>query len=145
MPYRSDYFGYVVRIISDDQKNIDLLYDRRDNADKHFKIVLGEKFSDIAFNIDSTKLFAEWNRVTIKLDAASNTLTLRCGDQVFTEHIEFNGGSCLKILFGHNSYQDFKTADVPAMKIHDVQIRQGSRLTQLWPLDEDGGERVTDE
>lgn len=145
MPYRSDYFGYVVRIISNDQKNIDLLYDRRDNADKHFKIVLGEKFSNIAFNIASEKLFSDWNRVTIKLDATNNSLVFRWGDQVFSEPIDIESGSCLKILFGHNNYQDFKTTDVPAMKIRDVQIRQGNRLINHWPLDEVEGERIADE
>src|SRR5690606_26278208 len=48
-----DYFGYVVRVIINDQTNIDLLYDRQDSIEHHFRIVLGEQFSSIAFNIDS--------------------------------------------------------------------------------------------
>ncbi len=144
MPNRTDYFGYVVRIIGNDQTNIDLLYDRRDNADRHFKIVLGEKFAKIAFNIDSNKLFNEWNRITIKLDASTDMLSLSCGDQVFTERIDFNGGNCLKLLFGYNNYQDFKTTDVPAMKIRDVQVLQGGRLMHHWPLDKESGDQISD-
>lgn len=144
MPNRFDYFGYVVRIISNDQTNIDLLYDRRHNAEKHFKIVLGEKFSKIAFDIDSNKLFNEWSRIKIKLDAITNKLTVSYGDSVFTEHIGFTGNQCLKVLFGYNNYQDFKTTDVPAMKIRDVQIRQGARLIHQWLLDEENGERIVD-
>ncbi len=144
MPNRADYFGYVVRIIDNDRTNIDLLYDRRDNAEEHFKIVLGEKFSKIAFNIDSNKLFNEWNHIKIKLDATTTTLTLTYGDNVFTERIDFTGNPCLKVLFGYNNYQDFKTTDVPAMKIRNVQIRQGERLIHHWPLDEEDGERIND-
>ncbi|MGK6350202.1 galactose oxidase [Parapedobacter sp. DT-150] len=144
MPNRTDYFGYVVRVIADDKTNIDLLYDRLDNVEKHFKIVLGDKFSNIAFNIDSSKLFKEWVRIAIKLDAQSGLLTVTCGDSVYTGKLAIGTRSCLKVLFGYNDYKTFKTTDVPAMKIRNVQIRSGKRLVHHWPLDEEEGTEVTD-
>lgn len=143
-PNRSDYFGYVVRIIANDKTNIDLLYDRLDNVEKHFKIVLGDKFSNIAFNIDSSKLFKEWVRIAIKLDAKSGSLTVTCGDSVYTEKLAIGAQSCLKVLFGYNDYKTFKTTDVPAMKIRNVQISKGKRLAHHWPLDEEEGTEVND-
>ncbi len=144
MPNRSDYFGYVVRIIADDKTNIDLLYDRSTNVEKHFKIVLGGEFSDIAFNIDSTKLFNDWIPVSIQLNAHSDLITVTCGDSVYTEQLVLDTRSCLKALFGYNDYKEFKTTDVPAMKIRNVQIRQGERLLHHWPLDEEEGKEVKD-
>ncbi|MFB2118311.1 galactose oxidase [Parapedobacter sp. 2B3] len=144
MPNRTDYFGYVVRIIANDKTNIDLLYDRLDNVEKHFKIVLGDKFSNIAFNIDSSKLFKEWVRIAIKLDAKSGLLTVTCGDNVYTGKLAIGTQSCLKVLFGYNDYKTFKTTDVPAMKIRNVQIRKGKRLAHHWPLDEEEGKEIAD-
>lgn len=144
MPNRSDYFGYVVRIIADDKTNIDLLYDRSLNVEKHFKIVLGGKFSDIAFNIDSAKLFNEWIPIAIKLDAHTHLITVKCGDRIYTEKLAIDARSCLKVLFGYNDYKEFKTTDVPAMKIRNVQIRDGKRLLHHWPLDDDKGTEIND-
>ncbi|GGG81992.1 hypothetical protein GCM10007415_13450 [Parapedobacter pyrenivorans] len=144
MPNRTDYFGYVVRIIADDKTNIDLIYDRLDNVEKHFRIVLGDKFSNIAFNIDSNKLFKEWVRIAIKLDAQSDLLTVTCGDSVYTGKLTIGTYRCLKVLFGYNDYKTFKTTDVPAMKIRNVQVWKGKRLARHWPLDEEEGTEVTD-
>ncbi|WP_177180963.1 Kelch repeat-containing protein [Parapedobacter koreensis] len=144
VPNRSDYFGYVVRIIVNDQTNIDLLYDRLDNVEKHFKIVMGEKFSNIAFNIDSNTLFNEWVPITIKLDAQSKQVIVTCGDKVFHEQLTIDPRGCVKVLFGYNNYKEFKTTDVPAMKIRDIQVRQGDRLAHHWPLDEEEGTEIDD-
>jgi len=144
MPNRSDYFGYVVRIIVDDKTNIDLLYDRLDNVEKHFKIVLGDKFSTIAFNIDSNKLFQEWVPIRIRLDADSKSLKVTCGDEVFTETLAIDNRGCLKALFGYNNYKEFITTDVPAMKIRNVQVQQDERLLHHWPLDDEYGTEVKD-
>lgn len=144
MPNRTDYFGYVVRVIADDKTNIDLLYDRLDNVEKHFKIVLGDKFSNIAFNIDSSKLFKDWVRIAIKLDTKSGILTVTCDDRVYTGKLTIGARSCLKVLFGYNDYKTFKTTDVPAMKIRNVQIRKGKRLVHHWPLDEEEGTEIAD-
>src|SRR5690606_23805797 len=95
MPNRADYFGYVVRIIANDKTNVDLLYDRSANAEKHFKIVLGGKFSNIAFNIDSAKLFSGWVAVAIHLDARAGLITVKCGDSTYTEKLAIDQKSCL--------------------------------------------------
>lgn len=144
MPNHSDYFGYVVRIIADDKANIDLLYDRSPNVEKHFKIVLGGKFSNIAFNIDSARLFSSWIPIAIKLDARAGLITVKCGDSVYHEKLTIGTRSCLKVLFGYNDYKEFKTTDVPAMKIRNVQIRKDKRLLHHWPLDEEKGTEIKD-
>lgn len=144
IPDQEDYFGYVVRIIEGDQANIDLIYDRRDIAANHFKVVIGDKFSKIAFDIDSATLFDSWVPLTIKLDPNTGSLGLTNGTDTFSEPINWARQGCLKILFGYNNYRDFKTTDVPAMKVRNVKIRQNGKLTHRWPLDEAAGEEVHD-
>ena len=139
-----DYFGYVVRIIINDQTNIDLLYDRQDSIEHHFRIVLGEQFSSIAFNIDSVQLFHEWNRIRIKVNPSAGKLTVSCADKVFSESIDLPRRNCLKVLFGDNNYREFKTNDVPPMKIRDVRLIEGGKLVHHWPFDEETGNRIAD-
>ena len=139
-----DYFGYVVRLILNDQINIDLLYDRQDSIAHHFRIVLGEQFSTIAFNIDSNTLFHDWNRIRMTVNPEVGELKVFCGDSVYTEQIELPERNCLKVLFGDNNYREFKTTDVPAMKIRDVRILERGKLVHHWPLDEETGDRIAD-
>lgn len=140
-----DYFGYVVRLIFNDQTNIDLLYDRQDSIAHHFRIVLGDQFSTIAFNIDSAKLFHEWNRIRMTVNPAEGELKVFCGDSVHVERIDLPGRNCLKVLFGDNNYREFKTTDVPAMKIRDVRILERGKLVHHWPLDQETGDRIVDD
>jgi hypothetical protein len=39
-PNHTIYFGYILRLISDNNQNIDLVYDNQYNT-KHFKIIIG--------------------------------------------------------------------------------------------------------
>src|ERR1700739_4264125 len=61
IPNREVYFGYLLRLIGDDTQNIDLVYDNQANI-RHFKIIIGERLSKIAFNIDDKLLFSQWNK-----------------------------------------------------------------------------------
>src|SRR5450432_2348628 len=57
IPNSKTYFGYVVRIISNSNQNIDLIYDQKS---KSFKVVNGENFSNISFTVDSSQLYRQW-------------------------------------------------------------------------------------
>jgi len=54
IPNNKTYFGYVVRIISNSNQNIDLIYDQKS---KSFKVINGENFSNISFTVDSPRLY----------------------------------------------------------------------------------------
>ncbi len=139
IPNRQIYFGYVVRIIEDDKRNIDLVYNEqtRKNA---FNIIVGDKLSKIAFDIDRARLYTQWNNVRIKFDVDNNKIILYSGNNVLTEtglHLKKN--SCYKILFGINNYKQFQTTDIPPMKLRDIKISQNGTLNYNWPLNEENG------
>jgi hypothetical protein len=56
IPNRTIYFGYILRLISDNNQNVDLVYDNQANT-KHFKIIIGDRLSGVSFNIDEKQLF----------------------------------------------------------------------------------------
>lgn len=139
LPDYDNYFGYICRVIVNDQENIDLMYDRRISVNQHFRVVTGEKFSHIAFDIDSVRLFSSWNQIRLRFDPDQQLLTLLYNGHTYTERIAVKKNSCCRILFGANDYKGFKTTDVPPMKIRNVQLSEGGKPLYSWPLDEDEG------
>jgi hypothetical protein len=80
IPNRAIYFGYILRLIGDDNQNIDLVYDNQANT-KHFKIIVGERLSKISFNIDDKLLFESWNNLKIQIDYKNDRITVVSGNQ----------------------------------------------------------------
>lgn len=138
-PNQITYFGYILRIIEDDKRNIDLVYNAQ-NPKNHINIIIGEKLSKANFEIEQNKLFNQWNKFKIKFDFDNDRLVFYNGHTVFTEsglHLKKN--ACYKILFGTNNYKEFQTTDVPPMKLRDIRISQNGALKYNWPLDEESG------
>jgi hypothetical protein len=141
IPDHKVYFGYIVRIIEDDVRNIDLVYNNAQADKKPFNFIVNEQLSNIAFDIAPNKLFNQWNNLHIKFDAEHDRIILYYGKAMFVEtgvHLKKN--SCYKILFGINKYKQFQTTDIPPMKLRDIRISQNNQLKYNWPLNEISGQ-----
>ncbi|MBS1603384.1 MAG: galactose oxidase [Bacteroidetes bacterium] len=137
LPGHHEYFGYIFRMIDDDRKNIDFIYDERSNLHRRFKMVLGDDLTHIAFDLDSACMFRRWNKFRITFDPARDRITFRNDSNSFVqEKVGLSPNSCLKLFFGTNQYRQFQVTDVPPMKIRNVRITRGDRLQFNWPLDE---------
>lgn len=141
LPGRKDYFGYIIRVVNNEQDNIDLIYDVRAEAGKqHFKLVIGGKLTNIAFDLDTSSLFRQWNRFHLQFDLQHDKLVLIQGRMLFTqEKIGLKPGDCFKIYFGASQHKQIKLTDVPPMKIRDVEISKGGAVKYHWPLNEREG------
>src|SRR5476649_184853 len=84
IPNRSIYFGYIIRIIEDDKRNIDLVYNEQAGKN-HFNVIVGDRLSKIAFDISPGQLFNEWNKVRLKFDLDHDRLILSCGHTTLIE------------------------------------------------------------
>ncbi|HEY4155953.1 MAG TPA: hypothetical protein VGM24_11015, partial [Puia sp.] len=73
IPNHQIYFGYLFRIISNDNRNIDLIYNQPSSS---FKLITGENFSGISFTIDSLHLYKKWNLFSLKCDQDNHLI--RC-------------------------------------------------------------------
>jgi DNA-binding SARP family transcriptional activator len=139
VPNRLVYFGYIVRIIEDDKRNIDLVYEARANT-KHFNVIVGEKLSKIAFDIEPDQVFKQWNNVRLAFDYDRDRLLVYCGKNVFIESgLHLKKGSCYKVLFGINNYKQFQSTDIPPMILRNICIKQNDKLKYNWPLNEESG------
>ncbi|WP_228098921.1 galactose oxidase [Pedobacter sp. MC2016-24] len=144
MPNRDDYFGYILRFVDNNNENIDLIYDKDPKEQNHFKLIIGDKFSKIAFNIPAELLYSSWNTVKFKFDYEKQVLQLSYGKFSSTSSLALKTSDCFKILFGANEYLGFKTTDVPPMKIRNVKISEKDNTKYSWPLDEYDGAAVTE-
>ena len=110
IPNHQVYFGYIFRIISNDNQNVNLIF----NENQHlFEIVTGEKFSGINFTIDSLKLYKEWNNFNLKFDLNKHSLQFFVNGKLTGESSLPSNFSCLKFLWGANDYGNSKRGISP--------------------------------
>jgi len=140
-----DYYGYVLRLVADNNENIDLIYDKNAKENSRFKVVIGGHFSNIAFDIPESAIFSKWNALKLSFDYDKKLLRITSGGRVYQTAMGLKKNSCFKILFGANEYLDYKTTDVPPMKIRNVSIREGTAEKYFWPLNEYEGSVVHEE
>jgi len=141
---KKTYFGYIVRLIENDKQNIDLIYDN--SADKkHFKLVIGDKFSPVSFDFPNVDLYKKWNKITLKFNKAKKTIIVAYGDKSFSQSVTLSADGRFKILFGANQYKDFKSTDVPPMKIRNITLTDNAKLKFRWALNETDGVKAIEE
>lgn len=141
IPGREIYFGYVIRVITNNQ-NIDLIYNQRSRS---FQVIIGENFSGISFTLDSLRLMKEWYRFTMKCDLVNHTMRFGVnGKTVGTSPIP-PLGNCFRFLWGANDFPKYKTRDIPPMKIKDIKLTENDVLKYSWPLDELKGDNGYDQ
>ncbi|WP_214227555.1 galactose oxidase [Pedobacter sp. B4-66] len=143
MPGYADYFGYVFRLIDQDKRNIDLIYDMRFLENKHFKLIVGDKITDIAFDIDTNRLYKNWHNLKLKFNTEHQELVMTADGKSYKQKVSLKS-NCYKVFFGANSYKDFSVKDVPPMNIKDVKITENDKLSFHWTLDGNGGTRVVE-
>jgi len=136
----TDYFGYIARFVGDNNQNIDFIYDSKMEEKNHFKVVMGDHFPSITFNIPATVLFSKWSTIKFRFDYDKKTLVVSSGKFSAATQLTINRQTCFKILFGANEYLGFKTNDVPPMKIRNIRINENETQKYFWPLDEHEGQ-----
>jgi hypothetical protein len=130
------YFGYVFRIVSNNNENIDLIYNQPTSS---FQVIAGENFSGISFNIDSLRLYKLWNTISLKCDLEKHTLQCAVNNKTIGTSSLAITGNCFKFLWGANDFRKFKTRDIPPMQIKDIRIAEKGETKYYWPLDETAG------
>ena len=152
MQDKIDYFGYIFRIIENGNRNIDFIYNKRNlipdssaEDHNHFKIILGDHFSKISFNVLQKQLLNQWSKITMDFDFDHDQLTLYINQNKYTEtNAHLNRNSYYKLLFGVNNYPNFKTNDSPPFKLRNINIDIAGKPQFSWPLNEADGNIVHD-
>jgi two-component SAPR family response regulator len=141
VPGLNAYFGYVIRLITTDNQNIDIV-----SIDKfgNFNFVIGESFS-YAFKIDSSSLFGKWNHCEIRFDKNLREVNFFLNTRLITKgKLNFTNATCCKVFFGTNNLERYKTIDVPPMHLKDINIVENKKRKYFFPLSETDGNTALD-
>jgi two-component SAPR family response regulator len=137
LPNNSGLFGYVFRIISLDNNNIDLLISPTPSV--NLNLVIGRTDSIIHIGSISNALDG-WVNLRIKFLLNEDRLIFYTPDSFYVQdNVGFKKEDSFRIVFGANDYENFKTSDVPSMIIKDIRISEEGKLKYHWPLDEEQG------
>ncbi|MBO9154521.1 hypothetical protein ACFOTA_20075 [Chitinophaga sp. GCM10012297] len=140
-PNMETYFGYIVRVITTDHQNIDLVYNQRLGV---FHCVIGEKVTG-EFRIDTLQLYRGWNNIRISFDPkAGEAVFYNKNNPVCRGKLAIRENTCAHIYFGATNFEGHQTLDLPPMNIKDVRIVQNGGLEHFFPLSESQGASADD-
>lgn len=141
IPNPKGYFGYLIRIITTNNQNIDIVYHRNS---RKLNFVVGDLLLN-NFLIDSSKLFGEWNHCSIQFDPKLKEVLFYINKQfIGKSKLNINSTTCCKVFFGASDLEQFKIIDVPPMQLKDVSIKKGGTKKYFFPLSEIEGNQATD-
>jgi two-component SAPR family response regulator len=141
-PNMVTYFGYILRMVTSTNQNIDIVYNQRL---AHFSFVTGETFSG-DFTIDREHLFKQWSHFTIKLDVQLQEASFFLNDKFVAKgKVNAPPGTCFRIFFGTNDYTGIQAMDIPPMGIRDIRISTGGKPVVYYPLWETSGTQLVDQ
>ena len=141
LPNHRTYFGYILRIISNEDHNIDLIYHQKSHT---FRVINGEIFSNVSFQIDSPRLYREWNRINLKFNLENQTIQFEVNGKLMGTCNTPLNFRCFKFFWGANDYLKYKTRDIPPMQLKDIKIYENGIMKYYWPLNEVSGDTEYD-
>jgi two-component SAPR family response regulator len=141
----TSYFGYILRVISNDQYNIDLMHNKIFVDSIDLNMVFGENMPKISYDFDSSIHFNHWINIRLRFNISSHELEFILPDTSFTQsNIPFDYNQPTKFIFGACDYGRFKTRDIPPFNLRDVKIFVDDKLKHHWPLNEYEGTEAKD-
>jgi two-component SAPR family response regulator len=141
----TSYFGYILRVISNDQYNIDLMHNKIFVDSVDLNMVFGENMPQISYDFDSSIHFNHWINIRLRFNISSHELEFILPDTSFTQsNIPFDYNQPTKFIFGACDYGRFKTRDIPPFNLRDVKIFVDDKLKHHWPLNEYEGTEAKD-
>ena len=133
----SRLFGYIFRVISRENNNVDLLITPTPAI--FLNLVIGKNNSIIQIGSPNNAIDS-WINLRVKFLLNEDRLIFYTPDTFYVQdNIGLKSDDSFKIIFGANDYENFKTSDVPSMSIKDIRIFEKGKLEYHWPLDEDQG------
>ncbi|ANQ52807.2 hypothetical protein MY04_5476 [Flammeovirga sp. MY04] len=131
------YFGYLLRIIDDSHRNIDIVYNYGSNTFKDFSVIYDHNITPIQFDFSTENPLNKWVNFDLKIDVYKKQLLISIDGKEYKHKVDFmKDFKSLKFYFGANNNPYFKVHDVPPFSIRDIKLKADD-LQLTWPLDEE--------
>lgn len=126
----NSYFGFVFRIITDKNENIDLLF----SLDKLYKpfpeLIVGDNTYPISKGIKTE----QWIPVEVGLSRKKNAITVCYEGSTFDVPHSFDQTKELYISFGKCNQGKFASTDVAPVTVKDIKITDERAIIRHWEL-----------
>ena len=138
---KNKLYGYVFRIINDNNNNIDLLISDIQKV-KDFVVVDSDKESTFpeANRVELNK----WYHIKINISIPNNSLSVSVNNKKLKKKTSFKSLNNLQFLFGANDVKGYITRDVPDMTLKNIKIFEENILKYDFPLFQCGGNSTKD-
>lgn len=124
-------FGTVFRIITENNKNVDLMYSVSEN-DRRFPILVT---GDAVYPIQKEVRREAWTSASLTLDVKEGNITvLYDSTEINVNYPDLKGSQKLRFAFGYCPYEGFSLADVASVNIRDISIKRGLKEIRLWKM-----------
>lgn len=142
-PNQEPYYGYVFRVIVDNELNIDLISEDYTPSSRRFSLVVGDQQKTINLPADTTRIY-DWQSIHMTIDTDKNLASVAIGNQELAIAYPFGERFCAHVQMGLVRMPGFSSTDVPPMAIRDVRLSTHGAVRYNWPLDEEKGGTVID-
>jgi DNA-binding SARP family transcriptional activator len=124
-------FGTVLRVITNNNENIDLMYRvDRDNARLPF-LLTGE---DVHLIETPTRKEA-WLNVILSLNPRTGQVILQYdGKRIEAIRPELKGTRSVRIAFGYPPFEGFGSSDIASVNIRNVRLRRNNQEIRHWRM-----------
>ncbi|MCD7972240.1 MAG: hypothetical protein LUG18_06175 [Candidatus Azobacteroides sp.] len=133
-------FGYVFRIIGEDNQHLDLVLGRKtDEPDlspylsfiyERGKVIYQGTFDELQVD------YGQWTKVRVAINQKRNRLEIKLNDKEFnSENMLFSGFKNIHLVFGKNNLLSYQVSDVPAMAVKNILLKDNKgKVRYSWPL-----------
>ena len=140
-------FGYIFRIIIDDETNLDMVSEVSSDNPK-INVIYNQR-SLLEYNGKGelpTFNYNKWMHISLLADKTNDSIIVSIDGMKKSFAQPLERSSNLKIYFGQNTHNHFYASDVPKMDIRDIKISgDKDKLLYHWILGKHNGNTVYDE
>lgn len=139
---KDNVFGTVFRIITNDKKNIDLMYSVSEN-DRRFPIlVTGESVHPIQKEIKRER----WINVHLILDSRTGKIDIYYDNKFITAAYQgLKKAKNIRIAFGYCPFENYSLSDVASINIKDISLYRDTQKIRFWKMARHNGDTCYDE
>lgn len=124
-------FGTILRIITNDNRNIDLMYSVGDN-DRRFPILVT---GDAVHPVQKEARRETWISASLTLDPKSGNITASYDStQIEVNYPALVGAQSVRISFGYCPFEGFTLGDVASINLKDISLKRGTDEIRFWKM-----------
>lgn len=138
-------FGYIFRIIFENNLNFDLLLNVPTRSTAHLLLIAEkEDLCEVPIRNSNFRL-TDWNRVKLTFNSSKGVCTFELNDEVFNSTYKFPLKKSVDVCFGVNNKAPFITNDAPPIIIKNIYVNiDNKRKEYLWKLNKHRQNEVYD-